>query len=275
MKRELLTAVAGLALLAPLPARADDAWQSVKSALADMFMGPEHRSDFHWSGKLAASRTLEVKGINGGITIEPGTTDAVEVQAVRKGRRSEPDSVKVVVLEHSTGITICSVYPANGGRDNVCQPGEGGHLGSRDNDVSVEYRIKAPAGAALRIETVNGGLDAVGFASQISAETVNGGIHVETTGAARAETVNGGIDARMGARFESAHFETVNGGIDLALPNDASAEIEAEVVNGGISCDFDLQSAHKTRRSLRGTIGSGGPKLALETVNGGIRIARH
>lgn len=271
--RGVMLAAALGAGLAPV-ALADDTWNGVMAALADFFVGPQQKSEFRWQGKLAAGKTLEVKGINGGIVVEPGDTPAVGIEAVRKGRRNDPNEVQVVVLEHAGGITVCSVYPANGGKPNECAPGDGGRLSSKNNDVSVEYRLRVPRGAALALSTVNGGIDAAGFEGDVVAETVNGGIEIDTAGAARAETVNGGIDARMGARFGDTRFETVNGSIELSLPAAASAALEAEVVNGGISSDFAVTGGQKTRRSLRGAIGAGGPKLALETVNGAISIVR-
>lgn len=267
----VMTAALGFALA---PVAAADDGGGVMSALIDFFVGPQQKAEFRWTGKLAEGQALEVKGINGGITVEPGDTPAVGIEAMRKGRRNDPNEVKVVVLEHAGGITVCSVYPATDGKANECAPGSAGRLSSKNNDVSVEYRIRVPRSAPLKLSTVNGGVRAEGFRGEVTAETVNGGIDIATEGAARAETVNGGIDAKMGARFGDTRFETVNGGIELTLPAAAAAELDASCVNGSISTDFEVAGASKTRRSLRGTIGAGGPKLGLETVNGSISIVR-
>jgi len=45
-------------------------------------------------------------------------------------------------------------------------------------------------------------------------------------------------------------------------------------VNGRIAVDFELAGARTSRRELTGTIGAGGRKLALATVNGGIRLVQ-
>jgi hypothetical protein len=272
--RKTTVAVTLAAGLAFAPGTAADDGGGVMAALVDFFVGPQQKAEFRWSGKLSAGQTLEVKGINGGIRVEPGDSPAVGIEALRKGRRNDPNEVKIVVLEHAGGITVCSVYPAADGRANECAAGDGGRLSSKNNDVSVEYRIRVPRSAALKLTTVNGGIDAIGFAGDVSAETVNGGIDLATEGAARAETVNGGIDAKMGVRFGDTRFETVNGGIELTLPAAAAAELDASCVNGSISSDFAVSGGSKTRRSLRGTIGGGGPKLHLETVNGSISVVR-
>jgi len=75
---------------------------------------------------------------------------------------------------------------------------------------------------------------------------------------------------------EPLDFSTVNGSITLELPEDAGAEVTAKSVNGGIETDFPIlvQRAGFVGRSLHGTIGRGGPRLELSTVNGSIRLRR-
>src|SRR6267143_1265964 len=89
--------------------------------------------DFHWQGKVAAGATIEVKGVNGGIDAEPGSGSEVEVTAVKRARRSNPDDAEIKVVEHSGGVTICSVYPSREGAPNECKPGSGGRMNTRDN----------------------------------------------------------------------------------------------------------------------------------------------
>jgi DUF4097 and DUF4098 domain-containing protein YvlB len=72
-----------------------------------------------------------------------------------------------------------------------------------------------------------------------------------------------------------AEFATVNGGITLELPAGTGADVEARTVNGGIETDFPLEVRGRvSRRRMSGTIGGGGRKLTLETVNGAIHLRR-
>jgi DUF4097 and DUF4098 domain-containing protein YvlB len=147
----------------------------------------------------------------------------------------------------------------------------------RDNDVSVEFRVKVPAGVRFVGRTVNGAIEASGIAADAEAHTVNGGVRLEAAGAARAETVNGGIDAHLGRADWTGALElkTVNGGIEMTLPDGVSADVKASTVNGDIQTDFPLTVTGKiSRRRLEGTIGSGGRVLELSTVNGGIGLHR-
>ena len=71
-------------------------------------------------------------------------------------------------------------------------------------------------------------------------------------------------------------IESANGSVTIALPPDASAEISADTVHGGISSDFPLQSKKNfpIGQDLHGRLGDGGPTIKMSTVNGGIRLDR-
>ena len=234
--------------------------------------------DFSWSGRVADGKAIEIKGVNGGIRAEAGSGPEVAVTAHRTARRSDPDSVKVEVVEHAGGVTICAVYPASDGRENTCVPGKGGRMNVRDNDVKVEFTVRVPTGVRFVGRTVNGGITALGLKGDVEAHTVNAGVEIETAGLAEADTVNGSISAQVGRAdwTGGARFNTVNGGISLTLPADVNADVDAKTVNGSIDTDFPITVQGKIgRRSLHGRIGSGGRALELETVNGSIELRKH
>jgi DUF4097 and DUF4098 domain-containing protein YvlB len=234
--------------------------------------------DIKWSGRVAKGQQVEVKGVNGGITVEAATGDAVELRAERSARRSDPAAVQVKVVEHAGGVTICALYPTpDGERPNECAPGKGGRVSTRDNDTKVEFTVRVPAGVRFAGQTVNGGIAVNGLSADVEARTVNGGIQIETSGLAQAETVNGGVNVQVGRAdwTGTARFRAVNGGVTVALPANASTEVHAKTVNGAIDTDFPLTVTGRiAQRSLNGTIGSGGRTLELETVNGGIALRK-
>jgi hypothetical protein len=252
---------------------------TILAALAALALAGTARAgteEFHWSGKVAAGAAVEIKGVNGGIAATGSAGGEVEVTAVKKGRQSDPAGVKIDVVQHAGGVTICAVYPSSGA-PNECQPGEAGRMSARDNDVSVEFQVKVPAGVRFVGRTVNGGIEASGIKADAEAHTVNGGVDLDASGTARAETVNGGITARLGrADWEGTlKLKTVNGGIEVVLPEGAGAQVKASTVNGEIQTDFPLTVQGRiSRRKLEGTIGSGGRLLEMETVNGSIELRK-
>ena len=78
---------------------------------------------FDWSGTLPAGGEVEIKNVNGSVEVEPGNGSEVVVEAIKTGRRDDPATVRIEVVEHDGGITICAVYP---GKGNACVPGDGG-----------------------------------------------------------------------------------------------------------------------------------------------------
>lgn len=240
---------------------------------------PVGAQDFHWSGRLAAGKRLEIRGVNGSIRTMAASGDEIDVSAHKTARHSDPDEVKITVVPTDEGVTICAVYPTprRAGRENSCEPGDGWHSSTDNNDVTVDFTIKLPAGIVFSGETVNGEIDAEGLGADAEVTTVNGSINVQATGHVEARTVNGSIRASMGRADWSSEteFTTVNGGITLTLPANLSAEVSAETVNGDLETDFPLTVTGKFGpRHMRGTIGNGGRQLKLSTVNGSIHLIK-
>ena len=236
------------------------------------------QQDFEWRGRVAQGQTVEIRGVNGDIRAVAAEGDEVQVQAERRGRRDDPSSVRIEVVEHADGVTICAVYPTprNARRENECLPG-GGNNSVQNNDVRVEFVVRVPAGVRFTAGTVNGDVDAEGIRADVKASTVNGDVGVRTSGFAEASTVNGDISLRLGRSSftDDVEFETVNGSITIEMPEGLNADFRASTVNGSIDSDFPITVTGKvSRRSLRGSIGSGGPELRLSTVNGSIRLRR-
>jgi len=232
--------------------------------------------EFDWSGTIADGKAVEIKGINGGIDATGTGGGEVVLHAVKKGKKSDPAEVKIEVVEHAGGVTICAVYPSSG-EPNECKPGEGGRMKVKKNDVSVRFEVKVPAGVRFVGRTVNGGISARGIQAEAEAHTVNGGIDIEARGLTHAETVNGGISARVDRADwkDKLQLKTVNGGIEVSLPASTGANVKAGTVNGDIETDFPLTVKGKFgRRRIEGSIGGGGPVLEMETVNGDIKLSK-
>jgi hypothetical protein len=246
------------------------------AAVALAAPGAAQAGDFQWRGRVAEGRTVEIRGVNGAVRAIPSTDGSVHVEASRQARRSDPESVRIEVVEHGDGITVCAVYPtpANARRRNECRPG-GGQNSVQNNDVRVDFVVRVPAGVRFAGHTVNGNISAESLRSDVRAGTVNGSVDIQTSGFAQANTVNGSITCRIGQTrlLSDVQFETVNGNIVLEIPEGLNAEFRASTVNGRIDSDFPIMvTGQISRRSLRGTIGTGGPELRVSTVNGSVRL---
>jgi DUF4097 and DUF4098 domain-containing protein YvlB len=240
--------------------------------------GVARAQDFQWHGAVRQGQSIEIKGVNGDVRAEPSGSNEVEVVAVKRANRDSPDSVRIEVVPHAGGVTICAVYPSRDTRKpNECLPGEGGRMNVQNNDVSVRFTVRVPAGVTFVGNTVNGEIEATRLNGDVALTTVNGSAAFSTTGLGRASTVNGSIRGQMGRADWSNTLEmaTVNGSITLTLPPDLSTDVRASTVNGDISSDFPMTVTGRiSRRKLEGTIGGGGRVLSLESVNGSITLKR-
>jgi hypothetical protein len=237
--------------------------------------GPRVQEEFRWTGSVDRGDLLEIKGVNGPISATPASGNQVEVVAIKSGRRSDPATVTIDVIEHAGGVTLCAVYPTpEGERANECGVGEDGRNSIRRNDVRVSWEIRVPDGVEFRGRTVNGDVEATGLGARVDVATVNGDVTVGTTGFAAARTVNGSIEARMGGELrDDVSFETVNGSIRLDVDDGLDANVDASWLNGSLETEIPFQVRGRMgRRSAEGTLGSGGATMRLRTVNGSIRI---
>lgn len=249
----------------------DDADWSWSEPDEDAAQGSPER--FSWEGQVKPGGTVEIKGVNGPVVAEASSDDHVRVVAEKRGRHDDPADVRIDVVEHDGGVTICAVYPSEGHRANRCAPGDEGHISSHDNDVRVAFHVEVPRDARFAGRTINGDVRAQGLTGDVTAHTVNGSVALSTLGQAEGWTVNGSIKARLGRLDGGLEFRTVNGSIDLDLPDDANADIDAHWLNGGVESDLPLTlQGRLSKHSARGRLGEGGPTIALRTVNGSIKI---
>lgn len=238
------------------------------------------QDDFHWTGTVAAGQRLEIKGVTGAIRAEPASGNQVEVTAVKhRGRRGDPESVRIERVMHDGGVTICAIYPSGRrGRPNRCTAGNEWSTNVENNDVRVEWVVHVPRGVHFYGATVNGAVSARNMPADARVSSVNGAVTVSAAGVVEASTVNGDIDATTGRADagRDLHFATVNGDILLRVPADFRADVEAELVNGRIESDFPLEISRGryVGSSAEGQIGRGGHHLKLETVNGTLAIRR-
>lgn len=242
--------------------------------------------DFSWNGTVNRDGWVQLRNLNGAVIVEAATGNQVEVTAVKKaGRRGDTSAVRIVAVQPTSGgtATICALWDEAG----TCEEGE--YRATRNNrddsdeddgrrNVSVEFRVKLPAGVRLDASTVNGKIRIAGATSEVRARSVNGGIEATSSGGpVRASTVNGGIDVRMAslAGTESLQYSTVNGSVKVHLPADVNAEIELSTVNGGLESDFPLtMQGRMDRRNIKARLGNGGPRITFSTVNGSVRLLK-
>ncbi|HTO90818.1 MAG TPA: DUF4097 family beta strand repeat-containing protein [Candidatus Sulfotelmatobacter sp.] len=146
--------------------------------------------------------------------------------------------------------------------------------------TSVQGHVTvAGASGKLELSSVNEGVDVTNVKGDLSVESVNGAITMSKVqlNSLEASTVNGtitydGTFAKTG-RYE---MSTHNGNVYVAIPADASLNIEVATYGGSFESTFTLPKTtdekHHKRFSLQ--LGSGGADLDLESFQGSILLHR-
>src|SRR5262245_8040109 len=118
---------------------------------------PAAAQDFNWRGRIGSGQIMEIKNVIGSVRAVAGTGTEVEVEAVKTGRKNDPDEVRIEVVPHANGVTICAVYPQGKSREpNNCQPGERGRTNANDNDVKINFVVRVPRNVDFTGRSVNG-----------------------------------------------------------------------------------------------------------------------
>ncbi len=233
---------------------------------------PVRSETFEWHGQVAFGGEVEVKGIAGDVTFALGVDDDVHVEAVKNGWRHDPSTVTIEVVAHAGGVRICALYPdVPGQAPNSCT--EGGNNTSRDNDVEVDFTVRAPPGRTLEAGMIGGELTAMGVENEVVLRTIGGNVTIATTEIAEASTFGGNI-VTMGSTDPARDlvFDTLSGNVTVTVPAAVNAAVDVTAFSGTVSSDFPLTRVG--RNHLQGTLGAGGSTLTLSSSSGNARLLR-
>jgi Putative adhesin len=238
------------------------------------------RNETIWRGNIPPSGLVEIAGILGDIHIETTSGNEAEVFAVKKGKTDEFDQVQMRVEESAGGVKICEAFPLleGGGKSQCLSSVKFNSINFADNrelhlrfdngdsqsfrlaEVRMQFRIRVPAGAQLVARTLRGNIEAKGITAKLQAVATNGNV----TASLGTTDFSGPID-----------LKSLNGGVILTVPDEINAQVYLDTMNGEIATDLPITVSGGFRGNyLEGTIGRGGQRLSLSTLNGNVEIRR-
>jgi len=243
----------------------------------------------------AKPKSLQVDNVFGSIDVQGSGGDEVELIAHKTIRAKSQDKIQKAKQDVKLDITqdggALEVYVDGPFR---CQTEDGKGINWRDPGYEVHYDfvLKVPRKTALTLKTVTGGdITVKSVEGDFDVSNVNGKVVMEgVAGSGEAHTVNGkvkvGFSKNPGA---NCSFRTVNGDLDLAFRDGLSADFKMKTFNGEAFSDFEVKSlpspaeakeskagrfVYKRRGFSRVRIGSGGPEITCDTLNGDILIKK-
>jgi hypothetical protein len=233
--------------------------------------------------------TIQVIGDNGNTIRVEGekVIHAADKQALDRARRE-------VTLDVNEKGGVAQLYVNGPFRNSNHSSEDHGfhlHFDEHDYEVSYNFTIHVPRETELRLRTVNGDVKTEQTSGKFDIHGVNG--PVSMTGAAGSgvvKTVNGRLDVSFRENPKApTEFETVNGAIEASFAPNLSADLRFKTLNGSAYTDFEATAladtagsaerrngkfVYKSNRRSSVRIGSGGPELNFQTLNGDIRIRK-
>jgi hypothetical protein len=234
------------------------------------------RASDEWTRTYTLSKNglFELVNENGDIEVHGSDGQQVTVKASREVSDSSDEEARrrLQNLKMREDVSADRVHVQ-------AEPGEAFRFG---RSVSIRYTVELPRALSVSARTTNGAVRVDNVAGAVNAGSTNGTVVGEAlSGAVQAQTVNGGVQMDLADVGGEVRLTTVNGAVRLQIPASANAELEATTVNGGVSVDDRLGLANASRNrggfgpvtNVTGRLNKGGPRVSLQTTNGGVRVS--
>lgn len=245
-----------------------------------------------FSMSSAPHKSLEIDNVWGSIEVVGTSSDQVQLTVNKSTRAESKDNLeqarKEVTLDISEQPGSLKLY-VNGPFRCHCDDG----CGRREFEgyiVKMDFKLQVPRDIDVKVKTVNEGRVVVlDINGNFLVRNVNGDVEMSNiAGSGTARTVNGPVKVSFRQNPRGASdFQTINGNVELRFAQSLAADFRFKTFNGGIYSDFPVtalpvRAAQEERhgekfvfRADRYTgvrIGSGGPEIKVENLNGDIRI---
>ncbi len=214
---------------------------------------------------------IKVSNINGKIDIESWDRNEIKLEYVKVADTKEKlKRLDVQIDAQQSFFKVKTHYEKRKYKEKW----------KKGSKLYVDYRLTVPRTARLdSIGSVNGAVTVKNMTNYCNISAVNGRVTATNLrGTADLSTVNGVVSADFDSLDSSSSIslETVNGRVQLYIPSNSNATLKAGTLNGSIKNDFRLpvRKGKYVGRDLYGRIGSGGVKIKLSSVNGGLAIYR-
>jgi hypothetical protein len=247
--------------------------------------------------KVSDAPELVVKNVSGPIHVTGDSSGEIRMTATETVQGNSADDiarakreVQLAVKQEGNRILACVVNGPSGygsfahGANSANDVCEGNSVRTDDHAYRVrfDFELHVPAAAKVTLSTVNDGdVKVERVSGGFNVQNVNGGVELDAVGGAGdAKTVNGDVKATFAVNpGTNCSFSTVNGSVHTYFRPNLSAQLRYKTLNGEVYTDFPVTTVGDAvnsalRRFSSGQVGSGGPEIRLDTLNGNIFVHR-
>ncbi len=244
---------------------------------------------------FTGARELIIDNVSGNIEVSASTGATVEVEVEKSLRARSQDRIDIAKKEISLAVKQeggLVQLMVDGPFRCHCADNSINFRGRQVYDFSYNFKVRVPRDLFLELRTVNDARILVeGTSGDYKISNVNGGIEMrEVEGSGSVHTVNGGVKVSYARNPKAAtSFKSVNGTLDVTFRGGLNADARMKTMNGGLFTDFAVTTlpatstlaqperrdggfVWKSNRMTGVRIGSGGPELSFETLNGNVLI---
>jgi len=217
------------------------------------------RDEIHRSYDLALGAAVDVSGIAGPVEITTTDKDTAEVHVVHSApTRTDLDCGKVVVEQTSRRLQIRS--------ESLCPIVRG----------QQRVMLELPRRVDVSLHSIAGGVRIGPIDGMVPLDGVAGHVEVDELRAAKMSSLAGGLTTTItGVGERGIRISSVTGGIDLGVRSGLNADLTVKSIVGRVRSDIsENRISSDDDEGYNAVIGSGGPKIVIESVVGAVDIHR-
>jgi DUF4097 and DUF4098 domain-containing protein YvlB len=224
------------------------------------------REETRQTFKMSPGARVEVRGINGPVTIETAETDTAEVHILRTAKdKADLERHKIIIEQTPDSLVVRAENVKRGFFDKVFELGKG---------TRQEVTLRIPRKSEVKAHGVNGSVKVGEVDGTVNASGINGRVEVaQAVGRAEISGINGGVVVGLSrVEGEGVRVSGINGGVVFRVGEEVNADVNVNGHNGGFSVDLPrmvVEEGMKHSR-MRARIGAGGAPVIINGVNGSL-----
>ena len=226
------------------------------------------RDETHETFELQPGARVEVRGINGNVSVETTATTTAEVHVVRTADNGSALAGRRILVEQtSTGLVVRGERRGGGWWRRVF----GGSAQARE-----EVTLRVPRRVNLETRGINGRVVVGEVDGSVEVGGVNGPVELgQASVRAELNGVNGQVTLTLDRAGERGiGMSGVNGDVEFRIRGVLNADVEVTGQNGGVTLNVPnvTRQERPNRSRMSARLGSGGAGVRLSGINGQIRF---
>ena len=215
------------------------------------------RNEINRKYELAPNTSVEISTIPGPVEIETTSGQSAEVKIVYSAEIQDDLKCLDIPIEHTSKKLVLQ-------SKNLCEISR----------VSARVMLKLPRNVNLDLQMIAGHVRIGTTQGMVRLNSIAGKVSTGPLQAAEMSSLASGLSMEINQIDErGVRVSSVVGGVELGLSANLNAQFDASSIIGNVVSEIPSVKLSIDRRSdFEAQIGSGGPRISISSVRGGIRL---